>query len=334
MKFGTERRKRWCLVAAGHLAGAGGLAALGVMSCVTPAAAMNGPTDPTGPLEQQVARPVADGGSENAGGGHSDRTAASGNADAFRARLRLHDRATGPDGDLFGDAGASVRAVPSRPSAEPSAGAGEEAGGSSRSDAVTDPRQHDGMVTSSTDDAARVSALIKGFDDRVLAGAFESNRSRLLAAARGDDAAAENSEASTDSRGSGVGHSSAGPDGAMTEDGKAEADAGKVERPGGDLHRFLAQAGDDLADGVGGEVAKAREPLLSRLFAARSDRAADDSGDVAPGAGSDIRRFLVGAPGQNIVTGQGGTTTRGDDASVAMGDEAMTSDQQGGGFTR
>lgn len=302
------------------------------MSCVTPAAAINGPTDPTGPLEQQVARPVADSGSEKAGGGHSDTRAASGNADAFRARLRMHDRAAGLGGDLFGDAGASVRAVPS----QPSAGAGEEAGGSSRSDAVTDPRQHDGMLTPSTDDAARVGGLIRGFEDRVMAGAFESNRSRFLAAARGDDAAAENSEASTDSRGFGVGHSSIGPDGAMTEGGKGEADTGKAETeaPRGDLHRFLAQGGDDLADGVGGEVAKGRESLLNRLFAARSDRAADDSGDVALGAGSDLRRFLVGAPGQDIATGQGGTTTRGDDASVKMGDDAMTSDQQGGGFTR
>ncbi|MGW5366289.1 hypothetical protein [Actinopolymorpha pittospori] len=366
MSFGTERRKRW------YLAGASGLAALGVMTCVTPAGAANGPTDPTGPLDQQVTRTVADDGSESAAGVQSDMSAASGKADAFRARLRLDHSAPGLGQDLRGDAGASVRALPTQPSAGPS----------------------DEASAGATEAADRVRAMISSFEDRVLAGDFESNRSRLLAAAWGDDAAAANSEASTDGRGLGAGDSSARPDGAMDEDatapdgktedgtaeaadgmadaadgmaehgkaeaedskaeaadgadaadgmaehgkaeaedskaedskaeaadgadaadgmaehGKAEAEDSKAEAadgkaeaeaPGDELRRFLDQAGDDLADGHGGQAEEARESLLSRLSGAMGDRAADDSGDAA---------------------------------NAPMGEESMTEDQQGGGFTR
>ncbi|GAA4998345.1 hypothetical protein [Actinopolymorpha pittospori] len=345
MNFGTERRKRWYLVAAGHLAGASGLAALGVMTCVTPAGAANGPTDPTGPLDQQVTRTVADDGSERAAGARSDMSAASGKADAFRARLRLDHSAPGLGQDLLGEAGASMRAVPSQPSTGPS----------------------DEASAGATEAAARVRGMISSFEDRVLAGGFEPNRSRLLAAAWGDDAAAANSdnEASTDARGFGAGDSSARPDGAMdegataadgmaehgkaaagadmaaAEDGKAEAadgmadaadgkaehgkaDHGKAaaeddmaaaeddmaaaedgkaeaEAPGDELRRFLDQAGDDLADGHGGQAEKARESLLGQLSGAMGERAADDSDDAA---------------------------------NAAMGEESMTEDQQGGGFTR
>lgn len=349
MKFGTERRKRWCLVAAGHLVGASGLAALSVMTSVTPAAAANGPTDPTGPLDQHVTRPAADDGPEGAAGGQSDMSAASGKADAFRARLRLDHGAAGHGQDLLGDAGASVRSVPGQPSTdsgeEASGGATEAAGGSSRSAAMTGPQLRAEKVSPSTDGVARVGALIKSFEDRVLAGTFESNRSRLLAAARGDDAAAEDGKASTGTGGFGADDSVVRPDGAMDDDatapngkaadGKAEAADGKTEAgaPGDDLRRFLAAVGDDLADGHGSDVGEARDSLLSRLSDAMGNRAADDTGDAARETGSDVRKAPAGAPDQDVVTGEGATTAS-DDANAPMGEESMTEDQQGGGFSR
>jgi predicted outer membrane repeat protein len=67
MEFGSEHRKRrWYQVAVGGLIGASGLAAVGVVAAVGPATGLSGLADVHGLASQSIARPAADGGSDDA----------------------------------------------------------------------------------------------------------------------------------------------------------------------------------------------------------------------------------------------------------------------------
>ena len=68
MEFGSEHRKRrWYQAAVGGLIGASGLAAVSVVAAVGPTAGLSGLVDVHGPTAQSIARPAADGGSDDAG---------------------------------------------------------------------------------------------------------------------------------------------------------------------------------------------------------------------------------------------------------------------------
>jgi hypothetical protein len=68
MEFGSEhRRRRWYQAAVGGLIGASGLAAVSVVAAVGPTAGLSGLVDVHGPTGQSIARPAADGGSDDAG---------------------------------------------------------------------------------------------------------------------------------------------------------------------------------------------------------------------------------------------------------------------------